>query len=429
MIRIQTMSISELPQEILFSILKYLQPGAIWLFCRRVSRAWKLHVDVNIERYYKYYASALESERERLSRISPTSVSQRGHLDLGLQANTLYVLIELDSLEGLTHSYSLVVKFESIDMPIDIGTRDLTQDVWEEEVRFVDMDKLQIEGVSFVFRRIDHFIFPGFATPIGDPDQPISTSPLEFGSHTIMFGQYKIGYSITSGDNDYLILSIHYITVPLRSLMRFSKPHYVTTEMTVTSSGGRRRYLSSLFNTSTDELEYSPEVAILQSLPRRWDDQNYRYFTIENVCEICKFQPADEDCRMERCTGCCFRNGICRAHLSSWRGEQAKLRRAIEAIEHHIAMAVDSGEEQHDRPLDSILDRYDLPVANDNSFGGFIQVLGYAFDGWRARMHEWYPETSWHMFFAQHKRRKSWHGFNEDQEYQTTRSRRHSCHL
>jgi hypothetical protein len=56
----------------MFLILKHLQPGNIWSSCRAVSRSWKLHVDVNIERYYANGARQLKQRRDlRLGPQSP----------------------------------------------------------------------------------------------------------------------------------------------------------------------------------------------------------------------------------------------------------------------------------------------------------------------------------------------------------------------
>src|SRR6202035_1469948 len=115
----RTPTFTDVPEEVFVSILKYLHPGATWLFCRQVSKSWKVHVDCNIERYIKHYNCLLASERARVIQSGETS----DHLVQQLQADSLYVEVRWTQFPGdvVEKSSSLVLRFKEVELPMDVG--------------------------------------------------------------------------------------------------------------------------------------------------------------------------------------------------------------------------------------------------------------------------------------------------------------------
>jgi hypothetical protein len=306
---------TNIPEEIFFSIIKYLRPGAIWLFCRPVSRTWKTHVDSNIERYYRLHALTLKSEHERYEEMC-RSENPTNNIEHKLQEDSLYLEILWNQCqEGPVNPSFLVLKFQSIDIPEPHAMRDLSVDSWEEKVTFATEVDAPVFGTSFTIWRIEHFLFPGFVPANGQQVYPGSL--FQLGSHTIILGSYQVQYTLTSVGDMYSI-SIKSITVPLRTLMTFSTPHVVGAMPTLSRSADEFRHASALFDSVTDEVGYLPGSALAQRLRENYVPWQ---FDMVPLCEMCAINPLDQWCEAKRCQMCCFRDAVCIPHLCStcWR--------------------------------------------------------------------------------------------------------------
>ena len=301
------------PEEIIFEILKFIHPGAIWLFCRRVSRTWKSHVDANIERFYKFHVDAVKFERERANRICGSEESC-GHLVQRLQADSLYVEIRwLQYGQGTTSSLSsLSLQFKGIELPPPTGKRDLGAQ-WDERVTFEpELKEVMVYGSEFWLSRIEDFVFPGFAPSTSTKEQHTLSDVLKDGTHTIQYGNYLVTYTIRLfGPGSTCGLAINKISVPMRSLLLFRVPYLVATKISGSGSDAKLRYLSPLFNTVEEEGELLPENVFARQ--HREEDEKWREVLL---CEICGVNPLDCQCEMLRCEVCCWREGVCLRHLA-----------------------------------------------------------------------------------------------------------------
>src|SRR5277367_477262 len=314
------------PEEIFFEILKFVHPGAIWLFCRRVSRSWRGHVDVNIERFYKFHVGVVKFERDRVGKICESG-EPSGHLVQRLQADSLYVEIRWTDLHregGYRSESSVVLRFKEIELPAPDWKRDLRVR-WDERVTFEpDSKDIAVYGDVFSFSRIEHFMFPGFA-PSQPPEQyqrhGLDLSKL--GTHSLQFGEYLITYTLNYISNffsDTRGLTINQVSVPIRSLLRFPIPHIVSTEISASGSHAKLRCMSPLFNTVDEERELLPENV----LARRQKEEYEKWRDgMKPLCGICEINPLDKWCENYRCEGCCRREIVCFAHLADRRGKRA----------------------------------------------------------------------------------------------------------
>src|SRR5271170_6375874 len=155
---------SHIPEEIFFSIISNLQPGAIWLLCRQVSKSWKGHVDSNIERHIRGDAAKLKSERTQAQQSGVKGCSAQR-----LQADSLYVKILWATEEEREPTYSsyLVLRLDSIDIPTDNGIRDLSKDTWDQKMTFKMEENIVVHGLSFQLAEVENFMYPGFR-PVDD---------------------------------------------------------------------------------------------------------------------------------------------------------------------------------------------------------------------------------------------------------------------
>jgi hypothetical protein len=113
-------------------------------------------------------------------------------------------------------------------------------------------------------------MFPGFSALQRSESEQVTTSkPLEFGTHSIMLGEFRVVYTLRSFDA-ICGLSIDEIRIPMRSLMMFSVRHVVGTEIVFSESGYKLRYTSPLFDSFTDELPtaFSHGAAITDTTDR-----------------------------------------------------------------------------------------------------------------------------------------------------------------
>jgi hypothetical protein len=314
----------DIPEEVFFSILEYLHPGATWLFCRQVSKSWKVHVDCNIERYINHYNCLLASERAKVEELCQSG-ERTDHLVQRLQADSIYVEVRWNQFPGDVEekSSSLVLRFKEVELPLDNGVRDL--DKWDERVTFMAEENLSIYGHALSILRIEHFMFPGFSPAA--PDHTTMSDPFRVGTHCVNFGQYNVEYSLSPIDVGFSALSIHSITVPVRSLMTFSTPHVVGTEMVLSGSLCRLRYTSPLFNTIVDERQFLPENILAE---RKRDEYQRWKTSMKPLCEMCFMNPLDRWCQMFGCEVCCSRMGSCVGHLIGPRGLQQRKQKALE---------------------------------------------------------------------------------------------------
>ena len=338
------------PEEIFFEILKFVHPGAIWLFCRRVSRAWRHHVDGNIERFYKFHVGVVKWERERVNQIC-ASGEPWGHLVQRLQADSLYVEIRWVHAWGdaLPHASSLALRFKEIELPP--GETTALGLPWDGKVTFeMEMPDTVTFGSHFAVIRIEHFIFPGFA-PSRKDDCPAESEYLKPGTHTLQFDDYLVTYTlhftVFSNHSSIGCLTIDRISVPLRSLLVFPTPHLVSTDISGSGSHAKLQYLSPLFSTVEEERELLPENV----LARRQREEHEKWREgMKPLCEHCAVNPLDRWCEMWRCDVCCWREGVCIAHLAQERGSLGKRRnltrmlKDVVAHEDYVDTVVEEGE-------------------------------------------------------------------------------------
>jgi len=321
------------PEEIFFEILKFVHPGAIWLFCRRVSGSWKHHVDENIERFYKFHVGTVKSERQRANEIC-ASGETIGHLVQRLQADSLYVEIRWVHSDGdaIPHSSSLALRFKAIELSPPPSAETTDQGIqWDGNITFeMEVKDVMVYGNEFAVNRIEHFIFPGFV-PSDRRDENPAAAPsddLKLGTHTLQFDVYGVTYTVHQFSS-IRGLAIDHITVPLRSLLVFRSPHIVSTDISGSGSQAKLQYLSPLFSTVEEERELLPENVLV----RRQREENEKWEEgMKPLCEHCAINPLDRWCEMWRCEVCCWREGVCTAHLAQERGSLGKRRKLLRRL-------------------------------------------------------------------------------------------------
>jgi hypothetical protein len=228
------------PEELFFEVLKHLHPGAIWLFCRRVSRSWKLHVDCNIERYYKHYTLVLKNEREERKRDrqrerkqykSDKYIESPYVVNMNPESDTLRVEVKW----RMNHQFESLsyILLRARDIEVSRSGRDLSRDPWEETVVFAQDEKVSIFGSQMAISDIRSFMFPGLQPekqpdPLGSPDYRKSPPPLQVGSRTMKIGDYEVGYSFKPILGGTHALTIETISIPFRLLMLFSTRHIIS---------------------------------------------------------------------------------------------------------------------------------------------------------------------------------------------------------
>src|SRR5271156_1550838 len=255
-------AVSHVPEELMFEILKNLQTGAIWLFCRGVSRAWKRHVDSYIERYYYSYALSLQNERKRSEReFGGRTWEWRRDDGRRADADMLYLEVGWNSRYRRDKCTSFL-EFEcsQIEVP-ELRARDLSVEDWDERITFraVAGEAVYCSHNCYGLSRMYHHLFPGFKQVEREPFS-WDGAPLRDGTWTLSCGLYELAYSLhysLSISQEFIdniwVLKIHYIKVPMRDLLRFSSPHVVR-KVPVPMETSRSRYASSLFNTISDHL-------------------------------------------------------------------------------------------------------------------------------------------------------------------------------
>jgi hypothetical protein len=313
---------ADIPEEVFFSILKYVHPGATWLFCRQVSKSWKVHVDCNIERYIKHYNCLMASDRAEVEELCQSG-ERTDHLVQRLQADSLYVEVRWNLGVVEEKSSSLVLRFKEVGLPMDVGVRDS----WDEKVTFTAEENLSVYGHTLSILRIQHFMFPGFSP--ATQDHKTMSDPFKIGTHWVKFGEYNVEYTLSriDGFNGFSALSIHSIVVPVRSLMTFATPHVVGTEMVLSGSQCKLRYTSPLFNTIDDERLFLPENILAE---RKRDEYQRWKMSMKPLCEMCSINPLDRWCEMYGCEVCCSRNGGCLSHLIGPRALRERKQKALE---------------------------------------------------------------------------------------------------
>jgi hypothetical protein len=283
---------TDVPEEIFFSVLKYLHPGATWLFCRQVSKSWKVHVDCNIERYIKHHNCLLASERARVEELCQFGETS-DHLLQRLNADSLYVEVRWTQFPGdaVEKSSSLVLRFKEVELPMDVGVRDSNPDNWDEKVTFMAEENLSVYGHTLSILRIDHFMFPGFSPAA--PDRRTMSDPFKMGTHSVNYGEYNVEYTLSriDGFTDFSELSIHSITVPVRSLMTFSTPHVVDRERVRSGSRCKLRDIY-FFNNIADERLFLPENILAE---RHREECQQWNMNVEPLCEMSFIKPMEKE--------------------------------------------------------------------------------------------------------------------------------------
>lgn len=251
---------------------------------------------------------------------------ERFHLQRWTQADSLLVEVGWKQFarEVDWKSSSVVLRFERVDVPMAMGVREMSSDKWVERVTFTAEENMTVYGEDLAIFRIENFMFPGF-TP--ETSMTPSLSPaLQVGTHTTMFNEYEIQYSIFHYNNTYG-LSIHSISLPVRNLMLFSVPHLVGSEVIFSDSTAKIRYTSPLFNTIIDELLSLPSSILAE---RQRDDYSRWKDSMKPLCEICALEPLDRYCEMTLCEVCCSRQGGCISHLAKAHGKKVPRRKVVE---------------------------------------------------------------------------------------------------
>ena len=213
-------STPHLPEEIFSSILDYLHPGAVWLFCRRVSRTWKEHVDGNIERYIHRYATVVKPLRIPPEEIV-TEWNGREYLPVGRRADAIFLEIKATWNQS-AFTFFIMLWYKGIEFPRELGKRDMNMDDWQETITFECSEgEMETIGDTFSITRVRNFMFPEFFDPHEKCPMDISRVP---GTYTGMFGDYEVKYTIVERGG-YCGLTINSITIPVRKLMTFSTPY------------------------------------------------------------------------------------------------------------------------------------------------------------------------------------------------------------
>ena len=249
------------PDEVMFGILKNLPTGAIWLFCRGVSRVWKRHVDAYIERYYCSYVESLKAERKRKkNQFGSRTCDWRWDKGRRADADTLYLELGWGDCINTDRRKSYL-EFECCNVEIpELNERDLSIEDWNETVTFrAAVPKVVNSSYQWYdLPRMYHYLFPGFKQ-VEIEEGAFSwerAPPLQQGTWVVSCGPYELAYSLrysVSVQNEASLLLIHYITVPMRELLHFSSPRTVRKAQMPTDAT-RSRYASSLFNTISDNL-------------------------------------------------------------------------------------------------------------------------------------------------------------------------------
>ena len=222
---------TKIPEEVFFEILKHLHPGAIWLFCRHVSRDWKVHIDSNVERYYKYYYLTPKSERSKFK-----GMVQFGHYQQSAseepESDSLCVSIKWDlNFSGRGNLSYLLLKVRGIETLEGRKSKVLTTNEWDENVVFTSEQEVPVFGAWMYIYEIRHLMFPGF-----ERNKRVLMSPFEArelfkrlrtGSHTIKIGDYQVQFTLGGPIAGVKTITIETVSIPFRTLMLCLTRHIV----------------------------------------------------------------------------------------------------------------------------------------------------------------------------------------------------------
>jgi hypothetical protein len=289
-----------IPEELFNSILSYLHPGAVWLFCRGVSRTWKNHVDANIERYIHRYATIAQRNR-----IPPHEVKFEWdggrHVPVGLELGTLYVEIvgRQDGRDEIESCF-VMLKFKKIDLPTNgRGSHDTAKITFETEnnagpMIWDDASRLEI-------LKIDNFMFPGFqprASVLGviACDKP--------GTHNAHWGHYEVKYTCAPAfvPHKMLALTIHQITIPVCHVLKFEERHVARRRpwALLPEWSEWREYVSPIFARPEEEREWT------LCRPGRRCQQCYASLVADDrdmgICPKCQEEADQAESILEGCT-------------------------------------------------------------------------------------------------------------------------------
>jgi len=300
--------IQQLPAELLFSILKNLHPAAVWLLCRRVSRTWKALVEVSITRCYEHYAETMRAERDRVNKILPSD-SPLGAFGARLHADA--IVVEIGWTFGADDPFNilpLALRFKSVEFG---GSGEKLGGI----VTFTAEAEGWVHGTCLSIERITPVLYSGFADSPSYPGHrppplPLTSIPnvercCKVTKHSICFGGFELDFRFFVF-NEILVIHVDTVRVPIRHLFLFQGPKIALKSV---DSLFTARLLSPIFNWPSDERRTRVEEIIV----------GRKIIRLLNWCEVCMVARKDVECEMNRCMICCFRDGVCRRHLTMGR--------------------------------------------------------------------------------------------------------------
>jgi hypothetical protein len=314
----------DIPEEILFTILKNLLPGAVWLLCRPVSRVWKSHVDANIERYYKEYAKSVSEEEEKYG----TEFSE-------YQGDTVFIYFDWPEMYSrrFIGDGSIPMRFSAIEFPNGDVPRDSNALNWKERVTFkAEHNLLRSTGLSVC--RVERRLFPGFR-PTEEPDwlelqKENGTFTLEFENYSIVYTVEKRAEDEDDDDDPYWMMnwknglpkfnySVVEASVPIGEFLTFRCPHTVTTHIT-TSPKYKLPYVvrpaSDLLKTGEHGLE--PLTEAWEERRAKGYERWKKHSELKSKCPKC-LSDLDWWCEKLLCSVCCKKRGFCQCHEAEFR--------------------------------------------------------------------------------------------------------------
>jgi hypothetical protein len=340
----------------MFLILECLQPGTVWWRCRPLSRAWKLHIDANIERYYRAYAHFLASERNSHPQRPRHQPRERTRLPCEyyfrdrFEADSLYVeILQSNPAPGGFRSvaWSLfrlqIAQAQASDEAASYLSPDMNGVAVFRPVR--GFNTIVEASSQVAIARIQRFIFPGFKAA---NEEQMSDHLLQDGADlTHEFGIFTVKYTLMSSRPDSTIksLQIREISVPVRSLFLFENPHVIVETDIVLERytfywlqpSSRLLDTKNLLDTYRHvRHKRQPRVIPLLAFfnpesSQRTTDKRPRYDRwkqfAKQICS-CGSSLVCWWCDLLLCDICCRRQGYCASHLSEHRKfcERARLR-------------------------------------------------------------------------------------------------------
>ena len=169
-----------------------------------------------------------------------------------------------------------------------------------------------VHGTCLSIEKITPVLYSGFADSPGYPVYRPPPVPLtsilnvktccKVANHSICFGGVEIDFRFFVF-NGISAIHIDAVRVPIRHLFLFRNPKIAIKSV---ESVFTTRLLSPIFNWPSDERRMQVEEIIA----------GRKIIRLLNWCEVCMVARRDVGCEMNRCMICCFRDGVCRRHLT-----------------------------------------------------------------------------------------------------------------